>query len=68
MKVTVSGTIKEFQDGITLAEFVKVDEVQTPEYVTISVNDELYGAGEFENIVLKDGDVVELLYFMGGGC
>ena len=33
-----------------------------------AVNDDLHSARDFENIVLKDGDVVEFLYFMGGGC
>jgi sulfur carrier protein len=68
MKLTVSGEVKEFKDGITLAELVQIEKVQTPEYVTASVNDELLGASTFENTVLKDGDVLEFLYFMGGGC
>jgi sulfur carrier protein len=68
MKLTVSGEVKEFKDGITLAELVVEEKVQTPEYVTASVNDELLSAREFENITLKDGDVLEFLYFMGGGC
>jgi sulfur carrier protein len=68
MKLTVSGEVKEFKDGITLAELVQIEKVQTPEYVTASVNDELLGASTFESTVLKDGDVLEFLYFMGGGC
>ena len=37
-------------------------------YVTVSINDEFVARDEHDNIVLKDGDVVEFLYFMGGGA
>jgi sulfur carrier protein len=67
MKVTVQGEVKEYKDGITLAELVKIEDVENPEYVTASVNDELLSAREFEATTLKDGDVLEFLYFMGGG-
>ena len=39
----------------------------TPQYVTVTINDEFVESGAFESTVLKDGDVVEFLYFMGGG-
>lgn len=67
MKITVSGKIKEYKDGLTLKELVEAEKVETPEYVTGSVNDELYSAKDFGGIVLKEEDVVEFLYFMGGG-
>lgn len=68
MKLTVSGQTKEYKEGLTVAELVVLENVETPEYATAAVNDDLYSARDFENIVLKDGDVVEFLYFMGGGC
>lgn len=68
MKLTVSGQTKEYKEGLTVAELVVLENVETPEYVTAAVNDDLHSARDFENIVLKDGDVVEFLYFMGGGC
>ena len=39
-----------------------------PEYVTVSINEESVPSDEKETTVLKEGDVVEFLYFMGGGC
>ena len=68
MKLTVSGQTKEYKEGLTVAELVVLENVETPEYATAAVNDDLHSARDFENIVLKDGDVVEFLYFMGGGC
>ena len=67
MKLTVSGVVKEYNDGISLNELIEAEKVQTPEYVTVSVNDDLHGARDFDSITLKDGDNIEFLYFMGGG-
>ena len=38
-----------------------------PEYVTVSINEEFVPSEQVESTVLKDGDNVEFLYFMGGG-
>ena len=53
MKITVAGNKKEYEDGITVAELIVKENVENPEYVTVTVN---------------DGDAVEFLYFMGGGA
>lgn len=68
MKLTVRGEVKEFKDGLTPLELIELEKVETPEYVTVSLNDELIGYREFQKRELKDGDELEFLYFMGGGC
>ena len=50
-----------------MAQLVEAENVETPQYVTVSINDEFVKSGTFEETVLKDGDEVEFLYFMGGG-
>ena len=67
MNITVAGEKKEVKDGLTVAQLVVDEKVETPEYVTVTINDELVESGAFESTVLKDGDSVEFLYFMGGG-
>ena len=67
MKLTVSGNNKEFEDGISVAKIIELEEVETPQYVTVSINEEFVDSGAFESTILKDGDNVEFLYFMGGG-
>lgn len=67
MKITVAGKIKEYDDGITVAKLVELENVETPEYVTVTVNDEFVESHDFANTTIKDGDAVEFLYFMGGG-
>lgn len=67
MKITVAGKIKEYDDGITVAKLVELENVETPEYVTVTINDDFVESHDFENTPVKDGDTVEFLYFMGGG-
>ena len=67
MKITVSGTEKEVKDGLTLPELIEMENVETPEYVTVSINEEFVESAAKDSTVLKDGDIVEFLYFMGGG-
>lgn len=67
MKITVDGDVKEVKDGITISELIEQENVETPEYVSVSVNEEFEQRANFDTTKLKDGDVVEFLYFMGGG-
>ena len=67
MKITVDGDVKEVKDGITISELIEQENVETPEYVSVSVNEEFEQRVNFDTRKLKDGDVVEFLYFMGGG-
>jgi len=63
---TVAGKVKEYEDGLNVTQLIEKENVETPEYVTVSVNDEFIEKADFEK-ALKDGDEVEFLYFMGGG-
>lgn len=67
MTLTVSGNKKEYKDGLTLPELIELENVETPQYVTVSINEEFVASADKESTVLKDGDNVEFLYFMGGG-
>lgn len=68
MNITVAGEKKEVKEGLLLKELIEQENVEMPEYVTVSINDEFVPSEEKETTVLKDGDNVEFLYFMGGGC
>ena len=67
MVITVAGDKKEVKDAITVAELIVQEDVETPQYVTVSVNDDFIDKTGFETYALKEGDSVEFLYFMGGG-
>ena len=36
MQLTVSGVKKEYEEGITLPKLFEIENVETPEYVTVS--------------------------------
>lgn len=67
MNITVAGVKKEFADGLTVAQLITNENVEMPQYVTVTINDEFVESGAFESTVLSEGDTVEFLYFMGGG-
>lgn len=67
MTITVAGNKKKVADNLTVAQLIADENVETPQYVTVTINDDFVQSGTFEETVLKDGDVVEFLYFMGGG-
>ena len=67
MTITVAGEKKEYKDGLTLSELIELENVETPQYVTVSINDKFIETENKDKTVLKEGDSVEFLYFMGGG-
>lgn len=67
MTITVSGVSKEVNEGISIAELIRLENVDNPEYVSVSVNEEFIDRDAFDTNALKENDIVEFLYFMGGG-
>lgn len=67
MTITVAGKKKEYSEGLTLAQLIEAEKVETPQYVTATINDEFVESGAFESTIIKEGDTIEFLHFMGGG-
>lgn len=67
MEIIVSGEKREVEQNITIAALIEQEQVETPQYVTVSVNEEFVERSLFESHVLQEGDEIEFLYFMGGG-
>ncbi|MDR3270435.1 MAG: sulfur carrier protein ThiS [Peptococcaceae bacterium] len=67
MNITVTGSTKEYPQGLTVAQLIQLEKVATPEYVTVSINDEFILSATFAEKTLNEGDHVEFMYFMGGG-
>lgn len=68
MVLTVAGKTKEYEKALTIKELIELENIENPLYVTVSVNDEFVRSEDFDTRKLEDGDEVEFLYFMGGGC
>ena len=66
--IQVSGKKTEVENGITVMQMMEQQKVETPQYVTVAVNNAFLPMDCYECFSLKKGDAVEFLYFMGGGC
>ncbi|MCD7921770.1 MAG: sulfur carrier protein ThiS [Clostridiales bacterium] len=67
MNIIVAGEKKIYEEGITVEKLIEEEKVETPQYVTVSVNEEFVQKADFATRRLTEGDEVEFLYFMGGG-
>lgn len=67
MTLVVAGEKKEYPEGLTVEQLIEAEKVETPQYVTVTINDEFLPNEDRRAHVLKDGDEIEFLYFMGGG-
>ena len=67
MKITVNEEQQEVRESINISELIKENNVAQPEMVSVQLNEEFVDRDDFDATVLKEGDVVDFLYFMGGG-
>lgn len=68
MKIMINGEAREIESQVSIIELLKIADVKMPEMVSVEVNGEIIDRDDFENILLKENDEVEFLYFMGGGA
>ena len=68
IQIVVGGEAREIKENTTVAELLKIENVEMPEYISVSVNEELIARESFTSHILKNSDMVEFLYFMGGGA
>lgn len=66
MKVTVNGNEMEFQEGISIQGMLESINNQN-KMIVIEKNLEIVPKESFSEIILKEGDTVEVISFVGGG-
>ena len=66
-KVIVNGEPQEVQLPLSLTELIRQNDVQQPEMVSVQLNDDFVDRNEWDALLIKEGDSVDFLYFMGGG-
>ena len=67
-KIIVNGEDQEVQLPVTVSDIIKQQNVAQPEMVSVQVNEEFVEREEFDTLQLNEGDSIDFLYFMGGGC
>jgi len=68
MKITINGEAKELREGLSITELLVVENVEMPEMVSVQLNDEFLKQDEYAATIVKEGDDINFLYFMGGGA
>ncbi len=64
--VTVNGKEETIKEGMTITKLLKEQEVD-PHMVSVELNLQIVEREKFSKTVIREGDKVEFLYFMGGG-
>jgi sulfur carrier protein len=67
-KITVNGKQQELTNPISLKGLIELNNITQPDMVSVQLNGEFVYKEDYETIDVKDGDEVDFLYFMGGGC
>jgi len=65
MRVTINGKAEEMP-GSTVLEILTAKDV-SPQMVAVELNSKMLERDELSSTVVKDGDAIELLFYMGGG-
>ncbi|HBC93131.1 MAG TPA: thiamine biosynthesis protein ThiS [Pelotomaculum sp.] len=67
MQIKVNGKDLVLEKELSVKELIDEQRIEAPEYVTVQLNEEFVDKNDFSSIIIKDGDSIEFLYFMGGG-
>ena len=65
-ELVVNGVKQSVPDGMTVTQLLSTLQV-APERVVVELNLAILKRAELGNTVLKDGDQVEVVHFVGGG-
>jgi sulfur carrier protein len=68
MNIQINGKVESFvAETLTVSALLVAQKVDMPEMVSVEVNGDVLDRDAFGTTVVKEGDTVEFLYFMGGG-
>lgn len=66
MRLTVNGEASEIDEGATVAALVERLGL-AQQRVAVEVNREIVRRARWDEVALAEGDVVEIVHFVGGG-
>jgi len=67
MNIVLNGEKKDVPKGLTVKALLEHLEIK-PERVAVEINEEIARKATYAEIVVKEGDRVEVVQFMGGGA
>ncbi len=66
MKIRVNGEDKEIADGLSLARLLEEWQIR-PGRVVVELNRDIVSRDAHGSTLLKEGDALEIVHFVGGG-
>ncbi len=54
-------------EGLTIFQLLERNKVESPEMVSVQLNEEFVDSEDYESTKVKSNDEIDFLYFMGGG-
>lgn len=67
MTIQLNGEPHEVEEGTSVGGLLRILDIRVDQ-VAVEINLEIMEKGEFEGRVLKNGDRVEVMSFIGGGA
>jgi thiamine biosynthesis protein ThiS len=67
LRIQVNGQPQEVEENLSLSQLVTSLDLK-PEQIAIELNQEVIRRGDWPNNDLRDGDKIEIVHFVGGGC
>ena len=64
--IRVNGTEETYYEGLTVMEYVRAKGYRTNR-IAVEKNGEIVSKSAYESTVIKDGDSLEVVSFVGGG-
>ncbi len=66
MKITINGEIKELESEVNLDRLLEFFSLPS-QRIAVELNGEVVRKKDWETIVVKDADLLEIVHFVGGG-
>ena len=66
MRLEINGERRELAEGLSLQELVQFLKLK-PEQIAIELNQMVMRRAEWASTLLKEGDRIEIVHFVGGG-
>ncbi|MDY6842864.1 MAG: sulfur carrier protein ThiS [Thermodesulfobacteriota bacterium] len=66
MHVTINGNNEEIQEGLTILELLKMNDID-PSRIAIEFNLKVLPKKNYDKTAIRDGDKIEIVHFVGGG-
>jgi len=69
MRIIINGEAEEINEAeLTVSRLLNIKNVESPDMVSVQVNDAIVERADYDHKPIKPDDEVEFLYFMGGGA